>query len=86
MRRLTRLTNAYSKKWENLKAALALHFWSYNYTRVQSSNGSGTGKTYLEVVRLAQVAGSEESSLNQISTKNQISDTFVDFWSAKGYD
>ncbi len=31
MRRLTRLTNAYSKKWENLNAALALHFW-HEYT------------------------------------------------------
>ena len=37
MRRLTRLTNAYSNKWENLKAALALHFWSYNYARVYES-------------------------------------------------
>lgn len=26
IRRLTRLTNAFSKKWENLEAALALHF------------------------------------------------------------
>ena len=37
MRRLTRLTNAYSKKWENLKAALTLHFWQYNYARVHES-------------------------------------------------
>ncbi len=33
MRRLTRLTNAFSKKWENLKAALALHFAYYNFCR-----------------------------------------------------
>jgi hypothetical protein len=26
IRRLTRLTNAFSKKWENLRAAVALHF------------------------------------------------------------
>jgi hypothetical protein len=26
IRRLTRLTNSFSKKWENLWAALALHF------------------------------------------------------------
>ena len=26
MRRMTRLTNGFSKKWENLKAAYALHF------------------------------------------------------------
>ena len=29
-RRLTRLTNAFSKKWENLKAMLALYFCWYN--------------------------------------------------------
>lgn len=33
MRRLTRLTNAFSKKLENLKAALALHFFHYNFMR-----------------------------------------------------
>jgi IS1 family transposase len=32
MRRLTRLTNGFSKKWENLKAAYALHFAHYNIT------------------------------------------------------
>jgi len=31
IRRLTRLTNAFSKKWGNLKAALALHFAYYNF-------------------------------------------------------
>jgi IS1 family transposase len=37
MRRLTRLTNAFSKKWENLKAALALHFAWYNLCRVHQT-------------------------------------------------
>jgi hypothetical protein len=37
MRRLTRLTNAFSKKWENLKAALALHFVYYNFCRVHQT-------------------------------------------------
>jgi hypothetical protein len=37
MRRLTRLTNAFSKKWENLRAALALHFAHYNLCRIHSS-------------------------------------------------
>ena len=36
-KRLTRLTYAYSKKKENLRAALALHFWYYNFVRVHSS-------------------------------------------------
>jgi hypothetical protein len=34
MRRMTRLTNAFSKKWENLKAAYALWFAFYNFCRV----------------------------------------------------
>jgi IS1 family transposase len=33
MRRLTRLTNGFSKKWSNLKAALSLHFAYYNFCR-----------------------------------------------------
>ena len=37
MRRMTRLTNAFSKKWENLRAAIALHFAYYNFCRVHSS-------------------------------------------------
>jgi IS1 family transposase len=37
MRRLTRLTNAFSKKVENLKAAAALHFAYYNFVRVHDT-------------------------------------------------
>ena len=37
MRRFTRLTNAFSKRLENLKAACALHFAHYNFCRVHSS-------------------------------------------------
>jgi hypothetical protein len=37
IRRLTRLTNAFSKKRENLKAALALYFGWYNYCHVVST-------------------------------------------------
>lgn len=33
-KRLTRLTCAFSKKWENLQAALALHFAYYNLCRI----------------------------------------------------
>jgi hypothetical protein len=36
-RRFTRLTNAFSKKLDNLKAALALHFAHYNLVRIHSS-------------------------------------------------
>jgi transposase-like protein/IS1 family transposase len=34
MRRLTRLTNGFSKKWENLWAAYCLHFAYYNFCRI----------------------------------------------------
>ncbi len=37
MRRMTRLTNAFSKKWENLQAAYYLWFAYYNFVRVHSS-------------------------------------------------
>jgi IS1 family transposase len=37
LRRFTRLTNAFSKKLVNLKAACALHFAWYNFCRVHSS-------------------------------------------------
>jgi IS1 family transposase len=33
-KRLTRLSYAFSKKWENLRSALALHFAYYNFCRV----------------------------------------------------
>ncbi len=37
MRRFTRLTNAFSKKVENLEAAVALHFMHYNFGRVHQT-------------------------------------------------
>ncbi len=37
MRRFTRLTNAFSKKLENLKAAVALHFTHYNLVRIHKT-------------------------------------------------
>ncbi len=39
MRRLTRLTNAFSKKLRNLKSALALYFAHYNFVRVHRTLG-----------------------------------------------
>ena len=39
MRRLTRLTNAFSKKPENLKAAVALHFVYYDFVRIHKTLG-----------------------------------------------
>lgn len=37
MRRFTRLTNAFSKKLDNLRHAVALHFMHYNFCRVHQS-------------------------------------------------
>lgn len=37
MRRFTRLTNAFSKKVENLTAAVALHFMHYNFARIHQT-------------------------------------------------
>jgi IS1 family transposase len=37
MRRFTRLTNAFSKKIENLAAAVSLHFFHYNFCRPHKS-------------------------------------------------
>jgi len=37
MRRFTRLTNAFSKKVDNLEAAVALHFMYYNFCRVHKT-------------------------------------------------
>jgi hypothetical protein len=37
MRRLTRLTNGFSKKWENLWAAYCLHFAYYNFCQIHKT-------------------------------------------------
>lgn len=37
MRRFTRLTNAFSKKLKNLKCALSLHFFHYNFMRIHQT-------------------------------------------------
>ena len=60
IRRLTRLTNAHSKKWENHEAALALFFAYYNFCRVHSTIGctpavkSGLAKETWSVKRLIE--------------------------------
>lgn len=37
MRRFTRLTNAFSKKIQNLEAAVSLHFVHYNFARIHKT-------------------------------------------------
>ena len=41
MRRMTRLTISFSKKWENLQAAYSLWFAFYNFCRAHMSLGKG---------------------------------------------
>ena len=36
-RRLTRLTNAFSKKLDNFKAAIGLHFGYYNFVKIHNT-------------------------------------------------
>lgn len=38
-RRMTRLTNGFSKKWANHSAAFALQFAYYNYARIHETLG-----------------------------------------------
>jgi hypothetical protein len=40
MRRFTRLTKAFSKKVENLAAAVSLHFMYYNFARPHKTRAS----------------------------------------------
>jgi len=37
MRRLTRLTNGFSRKWDNMKAAVALFVFSFNFREIHRS-------------------------------------------------
>ena len=37
IRRFTRLTNSFSKKLKNLKCALGLHFFHYNFVRIHQT-------------------------------------------------
>jgi len=42
MRRMTRLTNGFSKKWENLNYSIALHFAHYNFVRSHKTLNGAT--------------------------------------------
>ena len=56
IRRLTRLTNAFSKKLQNHKAAVALHFAYCNFCRLHDAkDGSGDYGSSLEYSRTAEL-------------------------------
>src|SRR3984957_10475348 len=62
-RRLTRLTNAFSKKFENFEAAVALNFAYYNFCKVHGSirmtpaMAAGVEKSIWTVADLVQACG-----------------------------
>jgi IS1 family transposase len=62
MRRLTRLTYAFSKKIENFEAAVALHFAYYNFVKTHSAvrctpaMAAGVEKSFLTVGDLVEAA------------------------------
>lgn len=71
MRRFTRLTNAFSKKVENLAAAVSLHFMHYNFCRVHKTLGTTPAVaagvtdhvwTLAEMVGLLEAAESKQRS------------------------
>jgi IS1 family transposase len=64
MRRMTRLTNGFSKKIENLSAAVALHFMHYNFCRVHQTLGktpamaAGISDHVWKPIEIARLLGS----------------------------
>ena len=40
---MTRMSNGFSRKLENLKAAVALHYTAYNFCRVHRTLGMAAG-------------------------------------------
>jgi IS1 family transposase len=62
VRRLSRLTNAFSKKLDNFQAAVGLHFAYYNFVKTHSSirmtpaMAAGVEQTHLEVANLVELA------------------------------
>ena len=68
MRRFTRLTNAFSKKVENLAAAVSLHFMNYNFVRIHGTlrtspaMAAGVSDTLWSVSDILELLEREESS------------------------
>lgn len=75
MRRFTRLTNAFSKKFENHCHSLALYFFWYNWVRTHKTLGvtpamaAGLNQTPLKFTDLLTAMDSEEQ--NRIEEKRQ---------------
>jgi IS1 family transposase len=69
MRRFTRLTNAFSKKVENLAHAVGLHYMHYNFARPHSSliQGDGNGKRTRRTPAMAADVADHVWSLSEIA-------------------
>lgn len=73
MRRFTRLTNAFSKKVENLAHAVSLHFMFYNFVRIHGSlrvtpaMAAGVTDRLWEIDDLVQLADDYEAAQKNIS-------------------
>ena len=71
MRRFTRLTNAFSKRLENLGHAVALHFYWYNFVRVHQSlkmtpaMAAGVTDTFHEIEDLVDMIEAAEPKPNR---------------------
>jgi hypothetical protein len=72
MRRLTRLTNAFSKKWENLWAALCLHFAHYNFCRIHGREVLPGGVSQ-DAMALAESNAMAEAKLNAYRSDDRVS-------------
>jgi hypothetical protein len=71
MRRFTRLTNGFSKKFENHQHAVALHFFHYNFIRKHQTLkttpavAAGIADKPLTVVDLIKMVEAEEKKLGE---------------------
>lgn len=68
MRRFTRLTNAFSKKIENLEYAVALHFMYYNFARPHKTLTNPYPKTPAMVVGLSNHIWTTEEIVKLLDT------------------
>ncbi len=78
MRRFTRLTNGFSKKVDNVKYAVALHFMYYNFARVHKTLGetpamaagiSGHVWTLQEIIGLLEMS-IDQKKIYKVSNSN----------------
>ena len=74
-RRMTRLTNAFSKKMENHAHAMALHFMYYNFVRIHATlrttpaMAAGVTDRLWEVSNMVEVLEAWETTKNLLNRK-----------------